>query len=223
MTNDNTAVLLIHCPDRPGILAAVTDFINQQKGNILYLDQYVNREDHIFFMRVEWALDNFIIPRDEIEDYIDTLLAKRYSMEQLAANAERASIKYKQVEFMSERLGQVFDGVISGVSEWGIYVQLNENKCEGMIPIRDLDDDYYIFDEKNYCLEGHRFKKKFQLGDAITVQVARANLDKKQLDFALVRDGEEKATVSTMPLNPRKESRSKGKSSSVKKGGRRRR
>ncbi|MBP1640070.1 MAG: formyltetrahydrofolate deformylase [Bacteroidetes bacterium] len=80
MTNDNTAVLLIHCPDRPGILAAVTDFINQQKGNILYLDQYVNREDHIFFMRVEWALDNFIIPRPEIEDYIETLLAKRYSM-----------------------------------------------------------------------------------------------------------------------------------------------
>jgi formyltetrahydrofolate deformylase len=80
MNNDNTAVLLIHCPDRPGILAAVTDFINQQKGNILYLDQYVNRQDHIFFMRVEWALESFIIPRDEIEEYIDTLLAKRYNM-----------------------------------------------------------------------------------------------------------------------------------------------
>jgi ribonuclease R len=108
-------------------------------------------------------------------------------MEQLAANAERASIKYKQVEFMSEKLGQTFDGVISGVSEWGIYVQLNENKCEGMVPIRDLDDDYYIFDEKNYCLEGHRYNKKYQLGDVITVQVARANLEKKQLDFALVQ------------------------------------
>jgi ribonuclease R len=144
-------------------------------------------------------------------------------MEQLAANAERASIKYKQVEFMSERLGQVFDGVISGVSEWGIYVELNENKCEGMIPIRDLDDDFYIFDEKNYCLEGHRFRKKFQLGDAITVQVARANLDKKQLDFALVHEGEEKPTASTTYSATRKESRSKGKSSSAKKGGRRRR
>jgi ribonuclease R len=88
---------------------------------------------------------------------------------------------------MSEMLGQTFDGVISGVSEWGIYVQLNENKCEGMVPIRDLDDDYYIFDEKNYCLEGHRHNKKYQLGDAITVQVARANLEKKQLDFALVQ------------------------------------
>ncbi len=144
-------------------------------------------------------------------------------MEQLAANAERASIKYKQVEFMSERLGQVFDGVISGVSEWGIYVELNENKCEGMIPIRDLDDDFYIFDEKNYCLEGHRFKKKFQLGDTITVQVARANLDKKQLDFALVHEGEEKPTVSTTYPSDRKESRSKGKSGGAKKEGRRRR
>jgi ribonuclease R len=106
-------------------------------------------------------------------------------MEQLAANAERASIKYKQVEFMSERLGQVFDGVISGVTEWGIYVELLENKCEGMIPIRDLDDDYYTFDDKNYCLVGRRYHKKYQLGDGITVKVAKANLDKKQLDFVL--------------------------------------
>jgi ribonuclease R len=106
-------------------------------------------------------------------------------MEQLAANAERASIKYKQVEFMSDRLGQVFDGVISGVTEWGIYVELVENKCEGMIPIRDLDDDYYTFDDKNYCLIGRRLHKRYQLGDAITVKVAKANLDKKQLDFVL--------------------------------------
>ena len=106
-------------------------------------------------------------------------------MEQLASNAERASIKYKQVEFMSDKLGQVFDGVISGVTEWGIYVELVENKCEGMIPIRDLDDDYYTFDDKNYCLVGRRFHKKYQLGDEITVKVAKANLDKKQLDFIL--------------------------------------
>lgn len=106
-------------------------------------------------------------------------------MEQLASNAERASIKYKQVEFMAEHVGQVFDGVISGVTEWGIYVELIENKCEGMIPIRDLDDDYYTFDEKNYCLVGRRFHKRFQLGDELTVRVAKANLDKKQLDFVL--------------------------------------
>ncbi len=105
--------------------------------------------------------------------------------EQLAADAERSSIKYKQVEFMAERLGQTYDGVISGVTEWGLYVELNENKCEGMIPVRDLDDDYYEFDEKNYCLRGRRKNRIYSLGDAITIRVARANLEKKQLDFAL--------------------------------------
>ena len=107
-------------------------------------------------------------------------------MEQIAANAERASVKYKQVEFMSERLGMEFDGVISGVTEWGLYVELNENKCEGMVPMRDLGDDYYDFDEKNYCLTGRRHHKKFSLGDPVTIKVARTNLEKKQLDFALV-------------------------------------
>ena len=107
-------------------------------------------------------------------------------MEQIAANAERASIKYKQVEFMGERLGQEFDGTISGVTEWGIYVEINENKCEGMIPMRELDDDYYDFDEKSYCLTGRRYHKKYSLGDPIRIKVARANLERKQLDFALV-------------------------------------
>jgi ribonuclease R len=106
--------------------------------------------------------------------------------ESLAANAERASIKYKQVEYMSERLGKVYDGVISGVTEWGLYVELNENKCEGLVPIRDLQDDYYEFDEKNYCLTGRRHKQQFRLGDPITIQVAQANLERKQLDFMLV-------------------------------------
>lgn len=106
-------------------------------------------------------------------------------MEQLAANAERASIKYKQVEFMGQYIGQTFSGVISGVTEWGIYVELTENKCEGMVPIRDLDDDFYNFDEKNYCLIGRRHHKRYQLGDTLDVRVARANLDKKQLDFVL--------------------------------------
>ncbi|MDR1644657.1 MAG: ribonuclease R [Tannerellaceae bacterium] len=106
--------------------------------------------------------------------------------EALAANAERASIKYKQVEYMSERLGKVYDGVISGVTEWGLYVELNENKCEGLVPIRDLQDDYYEFDEKSYCLTGRRHKQQFRLGDPITIKVAQANLERKQLDFTLV-------------------------------------
>ncbi|MDR2497990.1 MAG: ribonuclease R [Tannerellaceae bacterium] len=108
------------------------------------------------------------------------------NMEQVAAGAERSSIKYKQVEFMSERLGMTFGGVISGVNEWGIYVELNENKCEGLIPIRDLHDDFYEFDDKNYCLFGRRRHNIFRLGDPIKVRVARANLERKQLDFALV-------------------------------------
>ena len=107
--------------------------------------------------------------------------------EHLAANAERASIKYKQVEFMSDKLGSEFKGIISGVTEWGVYVEIIENKCEGMIPIRDLgNNDYFIFDEQNYCVVGRRSHKKYQLGDAITVKVARADLDKKQLDFVPV-------------------------------------
>ncbi|MCC8143021.1 MAG: ribonuclease R [Tannerellaceae bacterium] len=108
------------------------------------------------------------------------------TMEQTAANAERASIKYKQVEFMSDKLGMVFDGVISGVTEWGLYVEINENKCEGLVPIRDLDDDYYEFDDKNYCLTGRRTKRQYRLGDPITIKVAQANLERKQLDFMLV-------------------------------------
>ncbi|MBD5199839.1 MAG: ribonuclease R [Bacteroidales bacterium] len=107
-------------------------------------------------------------------------------MEQLAANAERASIKFKQVEYMKDHMGEVYDGIITGVTEWGLYVELNDNKCEGLIPVRDLTDDYYDFDEKNYCLIGRRKNNRFRLGDEIKVRVARADVDKKQLDFALV-------------------------------------
>ena len=109
-------------------------------------------------------------------------------MEQLAANAERASIRYKQVEFMQDRLGEIYDGVISGVTEWGFYVELDESMCEGLVPIRDLADDYYDFDEKNYCLIGRRHGVRYTLGDRVKVQVARADLDRKQLDFALIDD-----------------------------------
>ncbi|MDD2298158.1 MAG: ribonuclease R [Fermentimonas sp.] len=104
-------------------------------------------------------------------------------MEQTAANAERDSIKYKQVEFMSDKLGKVYDGVISGVTEWGIYVEINENKCEGMIPIREMDDDFYELDEKNYRLVGRRTKREYRLGQPVTIQVAKANLERRQLDF----------------------------------------
>ena len=118
-------------------------------------------------------------------DKYETLCEHSSAMEQTAASAERASVKYKQVEFMGERIGEVYDGVISGVTEWGLYVELNENKCEGMIAMRDLGNDFYEFDEKNYCLIGRRHHQKFSLGDPIKIKVARANLAKKQLDFVL--------------------------------------
>ena len=124
--------------------------------------------------------------RTAMEAKYEDLCEHSSEMEQITANAERASIKYKQVEFMGERMGQEFDGTISGVTEWGLYVEINENKCEGMIPMRELDDDYYDFDEKAYCLTGRRYHKKYSLGDPIRIKVVRANLERKQLDFALV-------------------------------------
>ena len=109
-------------------------------------------------------------------------------MEQLAANAERASIKYKQVEYMQAHLGENYSGIISGVTEWGLYVELNDNLCEGLVPMRDLADDFYDFDEKNHCLVGRRHNHRYRLGDNVDVKVARADLEKKQLDFVLLDD-----------------------------------
>ncbi len=104
-------------------------------------------------------------------------------MEKLAAEAERASVKYKQVEFMSDKTGQKFDGIISGVTEWGIYVEIIENHCEGMVAIRDLDDDFYEYDEENYCIRGRSRGKVYTLGDRVTIEVVKADLQKKQLDY----------------------------------------
>lgn len=109
-------------------------------------------------------------------------------MEQLAATAERSSIKYKQVEYMQEHIGQQYSGIISGVTEWGLYVELNDNLCEGLVPMRDLADDYYDFDEKNHCLVGRRHNHRYRLGDNVDIKVARADLEKKQLDFVLIDD-----------------------------------
>ncbi len=109
-------------------------------------------------------------------------------MEQLAATAERSSIKYKQVEYMQEHIGQTYSGIISGVTEWGLYVELNDNLCEGLVPMRDLADDYYDFDEKNHCHVGRRHNHRYRLGDNVDIKVARADLEKKQLDFVLLDD-----------------------------------
>jgi len=107
-------------------------------------------------------------------------------MERLAMEAERSSVKYKQVEFMSDKTGQVFEGVISGVTEWGIYVEIIENQCEGMVSVRELKDDYYEYDEENYCLKGRMSGNLYTLGDTVNVVVVKADLQKKQLDYRIV-------------------------------------
>ncbi|WP_411272900.1 ribonuclease R [Daejeonella sp.] len=107
-------------------------------------------------------------------------------MEKKAADAERASVKYKQAEYLEGNIGQEFNGIISGLTEWGMYVEIIENKCEGMVRLRDLNDDFYVLDEKNYCIIGQRRKKKFQLGDEVTIMVKKVDLGKRQIDFSLV-------------------------------------
>jgi ribonuclease R len=109
------------------------------------------------------------------------------AMEKRAADAERASIKYKQAEYLEENVGNTFAGIISGVTEWGMYVELTENKCEGMIRLRDITDDFYVLDEKNYCIVGQRKQKKYQLGDEVMVKVKKVDLSKRQIDFSLIQ------------------------------------
>ena len=121
------------------------------------------------------------------ERYYEEQCQHSSDMEQLAAQAERESIKYKMVEFMGEHIGEVFDAHISGIQSYGIYCEIDENHCEGMVPMRDLDDDYYDFDERNYCLVGRRGHHKYQLGDPIRIRVAAANVEKRQLDFTIER------------------------------------
>jgi ribonuclease R len=109
-------------------------------------------------------------------------------MEKLAAEAERSSVKYKQVEFLKDKIGEVFKGVISGVTEWGMFVEIIENKCEGLVRLRDMQDDFYSFDEESYSIVGKRNRKRYRLGDELMIKVKRADLVKKQLDFALFED-----------------------------------
>lgn len=148
--------------------------------------------------------------------------------EQVAATAERASIKYKQTEFMGERVGQEFEGTISGVTEFGIYVEDTLTKCEGMVPLRDLSSDYYEFDEDNYRLVGRRTKRIYNLGDKVRFRVERANLERRQLDYSLIEDDyippvprrqdkpKAKPTPSPAEFGRKKANKSKGKKASGK-------
>lgn len=123
--------------------------------------------------------------RSANEKHYEELCEHSSDMEQIAQNAERDSIKYKMVEFMADKIGEEYDAHISGITSYGIYAEIDDNHCEGMIPMRDLDDDYYDFDERNFCLVGRRRHNRYQLGDAVRIKVASANVERKQLDFML--------------------------------------
>jgi len=126
--------------------------------------------------------------RSASESKYEDLCEHSSDMEQIAAQAERDSIKYKMVEFMGDYIGEEFDAHISGITSHGIYCEIDENHCEGLILVHDLDDDYYEFDEKNYCMIGRRRHHRYQLGDAIRIKVAKANVERRQLDFVLAEE-----------------------------------
>ncbi len=142
--NDNTAVLLMHCPDRPGILAVVTEFINQHKGNILYLDQYVNREEKVFFMRVKWELDNFQIPKDKIEEYFETLIATRFNVEFRLYFADTKPRMAIYVSKMSHCLYDLLARYAAG--EWHVEIPLIISNHPDMESVaKRFGIEYHVF------------------------------------------------------------------------------
>ena len=136
---------------------------------------------------VHRLLEHYLNGGDNVNaEHYEKMCQHASQMEKKAADAERASIKYKQAEYLQDNIGNIYAGIISGVTEWGMYVEIEENKCEGMIRLRDISDDFYTLDEKNYCIVGQRKKRKYQLGDEVKIKVKRVDLGKRQIDFSLV-------------------------------------
>ena len=125
------------------------------------------------------------IEKDEYQKFENICVASS-ELEKKASDAERASIKYKQVEYMTNHVGEQFDGTITGVTEWGIYIEDKETKCEGMAKLRDLTDDYYVLDEKNYTIKGEKTGRKFTLGDSVRFEVVSADMERRVLDYKLI-------------------------------------
>ena len=119
-------------------------------------------------------------------DEVDKLCKHSGIMERKAADAERQSTKLYQVIYMSDFVGQTFEGVISGVTEWGVFVEISENKCEGMVRLRDIDGDYYFYDQKNMAIVGQRTKRSFVLGQKVEVLVEDSNVENRRIDLKLV-------------------------------------
>ncbi len=145
------------------------------------------------------------------KEYYEQQCKHSSAMEIKAAEAERASIKYKMVEYMQDKVGQEFDGVISGVTEWGIYVELTETMIEGMVSVREMKDDYYYFDDEEYSMVGRSGHKRYTLGDKVRIKVLRANMERKQLDFSMVTEDSNEDFVALRNEKPRKGKRKAGK------------
>ena len=131
------------------------------------LDQYINKK-----------------PKENID--LEKICKHCSEKEKIASQAERDSIKYMQVKFLKNKVGKVYDGIISGVTEWGLYVEITANKCEGLVKISSIKNDHYIYNEKTYSITGYRTKKSYQLGQKVRIKIQRADLEKKQMDFILV-------------------------------------
>jgi ribonuclease R len=138
-------------------------------------------------------------------DAVNELCEHSSDMEVRASEAERASIKYKMVEFMKERVGQEFTGSISGVTEWGVYVELEDTHIEGMVALRDMSDEFYAFDEEEYAVVGSRSGRKFTLGDRVLIKVKNADLRLKQLDFELLGSYDKKGVLWPLKATPAEE------------------
>ena len=141
--------------------------------------------DVIVHRIIEMKTQGKILSNDKLKKYQEISL-ETSQREKEAAEAERASIKYKQVEYMSSRIGDIFNGVITGVTEWGLYIEEKETKCEGMVSIRNLEKDYYIFDKKQMRLTGKKTKKKYTLGDKVKFKVSEVDINRKTIDYLLI-------------------------------------
>jgi len=138
-------------------------------------------------MMVHRLLDHYLNKGKNQEKMRYEELCKHSSMrEHLATEAERSSIKYKLAEFMQDKVGQEFEGAVSGITEWGMYVEIEPTKVEGMVMLREIKEDFFIYDEKNYCLIGKATRKKFTLGDKVRIKVSKTNLEQKLIDYTLI-------------------------------------
>ena len=159
-------------------------------GGVVYYANYLKFMERA---RTEWLrAGGFAQQRLRDEDgvlFTVTRLAIEYRSPACNLLSDEAVDRVRQkVEFLKDKVGEQFDGVISGVTEWGFYVELKENLCEGLVHIRELDDDFYLFDEDEYAIIGRRTKKKYQLGEQVTVQIGKADLERRQLDFLLIEE-----------------------------------